>query len=429
MRVRAKLLRFARQKTATKVDSVLCDLLRDASRWVPFYRGLYSGAGVDIASFRGVCDLATLPLTTKQALLKGPERDRVREGRDLLRCARTSTSGSTGQPFTIYLSRAELYFRRYTLLLSLGHYGHLPLPLRVADVGPMVPHHQRSIEQRVGLVTLLRIPGDWTVARQREALLRYRPTILEGYPTCLEILAESLSEREAREIRPRLIVCRGETLRPAARGLLKRTFGSPIANLYNCEEIGNIAWECPDNPGRFHVNSDTCVCEVLPDGMSQAHGNVVVTNLYNRTMPFIRYRLGDTAARISPPESVCSCGGGIWLEDLAARDDDFVVLPDGRRISPRVPGNTVYNALRCSNDLHLMNPDVRRYQIVQDAAYALHVRLQSQGPPDLGLWNQISSAIGKACPGLPCTVEEMDTPELTAGGKFKIVISRVPTEQ
>ncbi|MGD9675809.1 MAG: hypothetical protein AB7V19_03895, partial [Candidatus Bipolaricaulia bacterium] len=344
------------------------------------------------------------------------------EGRDPLRSARTSTSGSTGQPFTIYLSRAELYFRRHSLLMTFGRYARLPFPLRVADVGPMVPHPTRSAEQRLGLLALLRIPGDWPLTRQREALLRYRPTILEGYPTCLELLAESFSEGGAPAIRPRLTVCRGETLRPTARELLERTFQSPVANLYNCEEVGNVAWECPDHRGRFHLNSDTCVCEVLADEVSPARGNVVVTNLYNRTMPLIRYRLDDMATRISAEGSPCSCGAGPWLEGLAARDDDFVVLPDGRRVSPRVPGNVVYNALRSSTDPHLMNQEVRRYQIIQDEAYALHVRLQ--GPPDLGLWSRIASAMKEACPALPCTVEEMDAPVLTTRGKFKIVVSR-----
>ncbi len=247
----------------------------------------------------------------------------------------------------------------------------------------MVPHGGRSVEQSLGIAHILRIPGNAPIAEQRAALLRYRPAILEGYPTCLGILAESLSESEAKQVRPLLVACRGERLTQDTRELLERTFRARVANLYNCEEVGNLAWECPDESGRFHLNRDTCVLEVL-DGRGDpttGEGNVVVTNLYNRTMPFLRYGLDDQARLVGDADSTCSCGAaGPWLTDLSGSEDDFVSFPDGHRIAPLVLPNALFNAFRVPDDPHRLSPSVRRYQIVQEADYSLRVILDWRDP-------------------------------------------------
>ncbi|MFC2083244.1 hypothetical protein ACFLSG_04315 [Candidatus Bipolaricaulota bacterium] len=424
----AGLLRFKLSKTPEEVDSVLTHLVRDADRRVPFYRDLFREAGTDVARFNGASKLTAFPPSTKEAFRKSPQRGHLREGRDPLRCATTSTSGSTGERLTIYFSRPELYFRRYSLLATYGHYMPLRLPLRVADVGPLAGHTGRSIEQRLGLVNILRIPGDAPITEQREALSKYRPTILQGYPTCLERLAESLSEGEARRLRPLLIACRGELLRQDTRTLLERILRARVVDLYNCEEVGNLAWECPNHAGRFHVNLDTCVLEVLDDDgkPTERQGDIVVTNLYNRTMPFLRYRLGDEAT-IRHAVSACSCGAvGPLLEDFVARQYDFVSTPGGQRVSPRVLTSVLFHALRSADDPHRIIPDVRRYQIVQEEDYSLRVVLDWKGPPDSDLWHRIACDIEQACQGLRCTVEKTSALELTPAGKFKAVLSRAP---
>ncbi len=429
MRPFAEALRFKLGKSPEDVDRALALLVRDAGARVPFYRDLYARAGVDVSAFRGSADLTTLPCSTRDALQQPPDRDHVRDDRDPLRCSRTSTSGSTGKPLTIYFSKAELYFRRLSVLTGLRHYAPLRFPLCIVDVGSMIPHGPRTIEQNLGIVRILRIPGNGPAAEQRAALVRYRPTILEGYPTCLGVLAESLSESEAKRVRPLLVACRGERLVEPTRELLQRTFRAPVANLYNCEEVGNLGWECPDHGGRFHLNHDTCVLEVVDahGEPTPGDGNVVVTNLYNRTMPFLRYDLDDRAQLGGNEGSRCSCGAaGRWLTGLSGSEDDFILFPDGRSIAPLVLPNALFNALRVPDDPHRMSPSVHRYQIVQEADYSLRVILDWRGPHDDALWQQITSEVSQACQGLRCTVERTAAFELTPAGKSKEVLSRAP---
>ncbi|MCX6094901.1 MAG: hypothetical protein NTY63_08800 [Candidatus Bipolaricaulota bacterium] len=428
MRLPARITRFKLQKSAEDVDLVLRQVVRDAAHRVPFYRDLYGKAAIDVSRFGAPKDLSALPLSSREAFQESPERGLLRDGRDPHHLARTSTSGSTGKPLTIYLSRSELYFRRYSILAGLRHYVPLRFPLHVADVGSMVPHGGKSVEQSLGIVRILRIPGNAPLPEQRAALLHYRPAVLEGYPTCLGILAESFSETEARLVRPSLVATRGEWLRDDAREVLRRTFRAPVVSLYNCEEVGNLAWECPDHNGRFHLNHDTCVLEVVDahGDPTTGEGDVVVTSLYNRTMPFLRYDLDDRAQLVGDADTTCPCGAaGPWLTDLSGSEDDFVSFPDGHRIAPLVLPNALFNAFRVPDDPHRLSPSVRRYQIVQDADYSLRVILDWRGPYDEVLWKQITSEMDRACQGLRCTVERSAAFELTPAGKFKEVLSQV----
>lgn len=115
-------------------------------------------------------------------------------------------------------------------------------------------------------------------------------------------------------------------------------FGCRLAEICNCEEVGNVAWECPRTAGVMHVNSDACVLEIVDEDGRPARsgegGRVIVTNLFNRTMPFIRYELGDRAALL--PSKRCECGyDGPSMTLVAGRSGDFIRPPSGRRVSLR----------------------------------------------------------------------------------------------
>jgi phenylacetate-CoA ligase len=64
---------------------------------------------------------------------------------------------------------------------------------------------------------------------------------------------------------------------------------------------------------------------------SGEEGEVIVTGLYNRAMPLIRYRIGDVG---KPVDEKCSCGRA-WplIKKIHGRTDDYLVLPSGRKIS------------------------------------------------------------------------------------------------
>jgi phenylacetate-CoA ligase len=184
----------------------------------------------------------------------------------------------------------------------------------------------------------------------------------------LWLLVRAIESEAGLAVRPRLVISYAETLYPHVRDLLERVFACRVADYYNCEEAGSLAWECPNRPGTMHPNPATVCLEVVDaDGQPAGYGtegDVVITNLFNATMPFVRYALGDRATLSEPMR--CSCGvDGPTLRLVEGRDEDFFVLPDGREVAPRAVYDIVNTALPAGGIGDALARAIRAFQIVQ----------------------------------------------------------------
>src|SRR5262249_20889196 len=117
------------------------------------------------------------------------------------------------------------------------------------------------------------------------------------------------------------------------RRLLEQVFGCPVFDRYGCREVSVIASECSAHTG-LHVNAECLYLEIeTADGPADAGeiGSILVTDLLNRAMPLIRYRIGDLGAWAAGD---CPCGRGLpRLAALHGRSTDFLVGSDGRLVS------------------------------------------------------------------------------------------------
>jgi len=119
-------------------------VVREAYAHVPFYRRVWLAAGLTVAGFRGIADLPTLPVVAKQDLLAGglPDRlsDRVRPERLVSR----STSGTSGPPIAVYMTRSEFRFRQLTLFLAMWRSAGRPFPMTIVEAGAWIPPDGRG---------------------------------------------------------------------------------------------------------------------------------------------------------------------------------------------------------------------------------------------------------------------------------------------
>jgi len=360
-----RLLRFKLAKSPVDVDRALRYVVRSAYQDVPYYEQAWTEARVHVGSFQGVSDLPRLPVTKKEALLLSPSMGFMNRFARPEDCVRSSTSGSTALPLTVYASKGEAYFRRASLVAAIGKNASVRPPLTMVDVGTASWEKRKDVVQRLGLFKIVRIPRDAPIEDQVRAILDVRtPRYVQGRPSCLELLAEELELRGVRPPSPDLVVSFGEILYPHVRKKLLDLFLSPVADYYSCEEIGNVAWECPEISGRMHLNMDTCVVEVLDaEGRQVApgqEGRIILTSLYNAVMPFVRYEIGDRGALGARRAERCKCGArGPDLRLLSGREEDFLVLRDGRRISPRVAVQAVLDAIRVESMSNVISTALR----------------------------------------------------------------------
>ena len=112
--------------------------------------------------------------------------------------------------------------------------------------------------------------------------------------------------------RPRGIISSAQTLSQESREIIERAFHAKVFDKYGSCEFSGIAHECEVHAG-YHVNAESYIVEIVRDGKPVAPGEVgevLITDLTNRSVPMIRYALGDL---VTATDRLCPCGRGLPL--------------------------------------------------------------------------------------------------------------------
>jgi len=337
---------------------------------VELYRRKWQQAGVGPGDIKTLADLQKLPVITRGDLRhSGPEGILSREF-EPHQCWQVGTSGSTGSPVSLFvdIQKALLDFavnlpqhmagRRSVTVAS----GIRDLLLRrgIRHMAIVVdePRAYESLYGRVfwqmrhTIVDSLLSPQEHIAAINRK-----RPTFLMTYPSVLRNICLAVESNGSPLHQPALILVVGEVLDESLRSRVKRVFGAELMDVYGSTEVGFIAAACPARAG-LHLLAWKVLVELLDEEGREVSpgqtGRVVVTDLFNRATPIIRYAgLGDYAAREDRP---CPCGRSLpLLARVDGRIVDSVVLPCGRLVHP-------YHLTLALEDI----PHVSKFQIRQD---------------------------------------------------------------
>jgi phenylacetate-CoA ligase len=404
-------------------DRALRRLVEHAYARVPYYRALFDRHRLHPRHIRGIRDLELLPFTSKEAMLRRPERERLAAGFDPERLLRVRTSGSSGEPFTIRRTWLEdkvqyLVRLRAFRMLGIGPRDRIAVVGLTGRPGSGDPKYLGRALQALGIHRKQKIDA----LQEPDAVLRQlaelRPEVVIGFPGMLDRLTAPELEPLRADVRPRLLLTGGEVLTAAMRARLRRAFGASVLESYASHEAPLMAASCPHGPD-LHVADDGVALELLRDGrpvLPGQPGEVVVTNLHAYAMPFIRYRLGDLATR----GDVCSCGQPFsTLGAIQGRMLDYFPLPDGRLLHPyEIVGRLVWSP----------SDWIRRYQLVQERTDRIVLRVVASGSPSERVAELVGAVRPLLGPGVEFAVELVDEIPPTAGGKLRPSRSLVRSE-
>ncbi|HXV93822.1 MAG TPA: hypothetical protein VD813_11020 [Pseudonocardia sp.] len=204
--------------------------------------------------------------------------------------------------------------------------------VRTAIVSSTDPTHQSA---RVGAsihspwLPTLRLDSGDALPEIVARLDAWRPQMLIGYASMLRLLAtEQLAGRL--RISPRFVFSASEVLTDATRRLATAAWGRPPHDVYAATETAGLAAECGRHPG-LHLFEDLVICEVVgSDGRPVPPGvygaTVLVSVLFSRTLPLIRYAMSDSVALA--PGHACPCGRPYALiTGIQGREQEALSLP------------------------------------------------------------------------------------------------------
>ena len=125
-------------------------------------------------------------------------------------------------------------------------------------------------------------------------LNEFQPEVLIGYTTALKNLAAE-QQRGALALSHVIgVTTAGEATSAADMALLGQVFGCTVVNTYGCSEHLGMGASLPGGD-RIVLNDHDLVFEFFPD-------HTLITNLFNYTLPLIRYRMADVLRPVASEE-------------------------------------------------------------------------------------------------------------------------------
>jgi phenylacetate-CoA ligase len=371
---RTRVSRLSRRQLEAEQSAKFRRLVKLAYERSPFYRSIIEERSIDLDR----CRPSDFPILTKQTvaenfdrMLTDPRLSHARveqflaqshDPNELLdgRYHVLHSSGTSGTIGYMVYSHAE-WIRGSSQMLRV-----FPLRLRgrVAFVGATRGHFAGASLLLTGNYKSNRLffdihaydvgqPMDQIIA----ALNRLQPHALTGYAGVLARLADA-QEEGALRIQPKLVVSGAEPLRPRCRIHLQNAFRVPVVNAYASTE--HLFMALTLNGSGMCLLEDDLIFEL-------ADHHTCVTNLFNETLPLIRYRMDDV---LIPENDSCGRYPFTKIRDLVGRSEDSLVFTnrDGVQefIHPSLIGELLVTGLRSW-----------QIQLIDDTSFVFKARFET----------------------------------------------------
>lgn len=341
----------------------LLAVLRHVSIWNPFYAKRFKEIGLVPGDIRTLEDIRHIPIVARQDVIdhrldmvdvryrnsvSAADHADQKPGLPLYfarfrrhRLVRNASTGSTGTPTVFYEDGATTALN-WAHELRLKQWFGLPPGVKEARMSAISTEYSAKSNLRSAreyLWNQMILPGFFLSDHEFELSLqkirKFKPRVLWGPTPALTGLARYV-ERNNKDIspcHPELVISRAAPLYEHEKKLLTEVFGCPVTNIYGSREVGHVAMHCPH--GSMHVNQENYLVEIEGTGVgekSAGPGKILITQLNESAMPFLRYRIGDLAELGG---SACTCGRSLGtLKKILGRIADVYETKSGRLIEP-----------------------------------------------------------------------------------------------
>lgn len=282
-------------------------------------------------------DWNSIPIMTKRDL-QIPLNERLSAGFTQNNVYVNKTSGSSGDPF---IFAKDKFCHAFTWAIFMDRYRWFDLDFKTSKQARFygIPLDKKGFyRERIKdkLSNRFRFSvfdlSDTQSQKNIETFKNIKFDYLNGYTSAIVQFAKFLKHKNIilSMICPTIKACivTSEMLFDTDKTLLQSQLGVPILNEYGAAELGLIAF--PNNQMDWLVNTNDLFVEILDNDNSVLpygeEGRLVITSLYNKAHPFIRYDLGDIGKL-----TTTSTPNKVILETLIGRTNDLVKLPSGKK--------------------------------------------------------------------------------------------------
>ncbi|WP_370674589.1 DVU_1553 family AMP-dependent CoA ligase [Pleomorphomonas sp. PLEO] len=280
-------------------------------------------------------DIARLPLTTADDLVRNDPSLIALPMRDAVRLVTIPTSGTSGRQKRLFFTEADIeatvaYFEHgMATIVRPGSCVAVAFPAQRPDsVGDLL---MRGLT-RLGAFPVA-LPVDSSLDVLVSALRELQPAAIAGMPVTLGAAARRMETDGGGQLRIETALVSADSVSPSFKAALAVLWGTEVFEHWGMTETGyGGALSCEAHDG-LHIREtdlyleivDANTAEVLPAGRQ---GEIVVTSLRRRGLPLIRYRTGDSGCIAETP---CRCGSVLRRVRLGGRIGEPISFGEGAR--------------------------------------------------------------------------------------------------
>ena len=361
---------LSHEKLKEMQNAKLQKLTRHAYTNVPYYNSLFNSLDLLPEDISTQEDLVKLPILTKQIITSNFEGLKAKDFRRYHPIL-NKTGGSTGKPLQYYITK-DLASINWAGMFRGWEWAKYNLGNKRITIGgsSLLPDDKISLFNKIrgALERNLPLTGAHLTEEILEShvntIIGYKPEFFYGYSSAIYVLADYCKQMGVDDIQPKAVFTTAEMLLPHYRFLIEKQFQCEVYDQYGSNDGGIQALECEYHNG-FHITTEKAIVEIVDDKDNLVEpgqtGRIIVTDLHNYAMPFIRYENGDMGT-LSTEQ--CPCGRGLpLLKSLEGRTSDILKFSNGVSISG--PAVT----------LIFKDCDVKQYQLVQTDHNELSVNI------------------------------------------------------
>lgn len=397
-------------------------LLKHADENVPFYHKMFKKLSFKPEYVTSVNDLNKLPILTKDSIRKNFQELYARNySKDNL--ISSATGGSTGVPMKFFNDKKWVACNMAAAYRSWGWAGYRPGDKMAYLWSARKDLRNSSNIDKVRNYLLKSIKLDAfnmteeNMQKYVKILSKFKPKIINSYASAMFIFSEYIKKMEIDYINPKAILTTADMLYDHKRKAIEQIFDCDVFDYYSGRETTLQAAECSEHMG-YHLSIENAVVEFIKENEHASlgeTGKIIITDLCNFAMPFIRYEIGDLGVS---SDEMCTCGRKLPLmKSIKGRVLDTIITPGGKILT-----GMSFPSIFADYDIK----GIDEFQIIQKRINKLLIKLvkgKGYSEKNLNLYVEIiKKTVGDE---MEIEIQFVENIEPTLSGKHRPVISEI----
>lgn len=425
-----KFLLKSQEWTTAKLESYQLGKLKKLIHYsyhnVPFYRDLYTENSINPDSINSLDDINSIPVITKEDVRSAGDKIYFKN-LDKSKVVFGKTGGTTGVPLHLIRDKNDYsfawgaFYRWMNWMdINIGESTIKIWGTKTVLKSSWKNNLYNSIKDFFYNRTSINSfnINENVLPSIVEILNSKKSKFIRGYLSALIQISDYLiSNSISLDFKPKALSSTTETLLPPFRALLEKAFSAPVFDQYGCGECNSIAFECEAHEG-LHVVNEHVLVQILDENNNPVlnkDGKIVMTNLDNYAMPFIRYENGDSAIF---SDQLCSCGmKHPLLKKISGRTADTIILKDGSKV------HGVFFTDILDELFDKQNIIFKRFQVYQNKPGYIEFRLESKASIPENFKQMLSDALMRFFNNV--VIKEVVKLNFDKSSKFRYVISEL----